>query len=137
MNKGNESATGLEANALLEAGVTGMRIGNIYVFSKSFRRKRILFVSKPGGEWIAACVCEALNTVVIVPLHKEQAADLLLGRKRPIDEVLPNVPRELREIFITGTTPAEFDVMMKGEPKPKEAYESLGYDFENREELMA
>ena len=38
------------------------------------------------------------------------------------------MPRELREIFITGTTPAEYDELL-GTVKSRED-RKLGYDFE-------
>lgn len=109
MEKNEGNAVRLNSAALAAAGVTGMAVGGNRLFSKGFGNKEIIFVEGTDGQWMATCTCDALDCGVAVHMTEEQAAELLLGRRRPIDQILPQVERELREIFITGTTSAEFD----------------------------
>jgi hypothetical protein len=58
------------------------------------------------------------------------------GRRTvPIQELFPDLPAPLRELFITGTSPAEYDAMLGQCPKAKAAfirkYTPLGYVFES------
>ena len=87
----------------------------------------ILIEQLPDGSRTAACWCSALGQIVLVPLKAEQAGEILSKNRRNIDTILPDTPPPMREIFITGLTPAEFDLRMRGKLRRKEDYEKLGY----------
>ena len=89
--------------------------------------KDILIEQQPDGSRIASCWCSALFQLVQVPLTAEQADEILSEDRRSIDAILPDTPPPMREIFITGLTPAEFDWAMWRRLRPEEDYEKLGY----------
>ena len=74
--------------------------------------------------------CDIFPEAVIKIEVTTAQADALENRPRPaVQVIVPNMPRDLREIFITGTTPAEYDKLL-GTVKSREEYAKLGYDFE-------
>ena len=89
--------------------------------------KDILIEEQPDGSRTAACWCSALGRIVLVPLTAEQGEEILSENRRNLDTILPDTPPPMREIFITGLTPAEFDLMMRGRLRPAEDYKKLGY----------
>ena len=75
-----------------------------------------IFIAKCGdGMWLASCWCSVLLNVVLVPLTTEQVEEIISDCPRSIDEILPDTPPPLREIFLTGLTPAEFEQIQEGE----------------------
>ena len=64
-----------------------------------------------------------------IPLTEEQAREILGPNRRNINILLPDTPRPLREVFVTGTTPAEWDLMVSGKVKEQAHYEGLNYVF--------
>ena len=69
-----------------------------------------IFIEKtPAGEWSASCWCTVLQKQVEIPLTAQQVEEILSDHRRCINEVLPDTPPPLREIFLTGLTPAEFE----------------------------
>ena len=91
--------------------------------------KEITIEQQPDDSWSASCWCSVFKQTVRFPISGAQATELLSADCRNIQEVLPDTPRQLREIFLTGATPAEFDKLMSGRAKPKENYTGLGYDY--------
>jgi hypothetical protein len=96
--------------------------------------KEIHIVEEDDGSHFAWCMCSATGAIVRVPLTREQAFDILLARlsRRNIQEILPSVAKELREIFASGLTPAEFDLSVTGRMRRLKFYEKLGYAFLGR-----
>ena len=92
--------------------------------------KLIAFTSQPDGYWIATCTCNVLNCSIRFPLTADEVSQLLLpdSQRLLIQHLLPNTSRWLREIFITGTTPAEFDLNVMGKLRPLRFYRKLGYE---------
>lgn len=76
---------------------------------------------------IARCPCTRLKSEVQVPLTPAQATELFVGSSRSIAQVLPDHPPALREIFITGTTPAEWDATFRRRLRPANEYRAMGY----------
>jgi hypothetical protein len=75
-----------------------------------------IFIDKRGdGMWLASCWCSVLHKMVQVPLTAEQVEEIISASRRCIDEILPDTPPPLREIFLTGLTPAEFEQVPDGE----------------------
>lgn len=83
----------------------------------------------PDGQAIARCPCHRLQSEINISLTQAQALELLQPRwsRRSIHEVLPNHPPEIREVFITGTTPAEWDADIRRRMHPAAHYLALGY----------
>ena len=100
--------------------------------SRRFGSKEVTFMELEHDRWMAICVCEVLDCCVVVALTVGQVRELSMGRteRRAIHEVLPNVCLEVREIFITGMTPVEFDQRVRSRVLPKNVYEKMGYVFE-------
>ncbi len=98
------------------------------------RGKEIYVVEREDGSHFAWCMCWGLGAIFQVPLTRKQAAEIVLPRPRPynMQEILSELPKELREIFTSGMTPAEFDLRMTGKLRPMKFYESLGYAFLRR-----
>lgn len=70
------------------------------------------------------CDCDVFpDACVQVFVSPEQAEELMLPRtqRRLIQAILPEHSREIREMLLFGTTPAEWDEMY-GEVKPIEQY---------------
>jgi len=93
--------------------------------------KDVYIAELTDGSWCGVCACNALYAMVKIPLTTEQAQEILSGHRRDINEVLPDTDRALREVFITGTTPAEWDLMLTGHVKPEEEYAELAYVFQS------
>lgn len=98
-------------------------------FYLSVHGKSVAFLERAGGCWEASCACTALSATVTFLLAEAQVLELVSIKCRRIDAVLPQTPPALREIFISGLTPAEFDLAMTGRVRPKPAYLRLGYHF--------
>lgn len=104
-------------------------------YIKDFGTKKLYFEQQEDGSWLAHCTCQAMQARVEVRLTADQAQELRAQYRewapggRPIQDILANVPRQLREIFVTGLTPAEWDLTMCGEPFQKRNYAELGYVF--------
>ena len=64
--------------------------------------------------WLAICWCNASHRQVLVPLTEAQAEELIWVSERPITELSPGMPSPIREIFLTGLTPAEFAQIQEG-----------------------
>lgn len=94
--------------------------------------KSICFSKAKDGRCLCGCICGALGCPIALWVTTEQAVELLRGRlaRRSISEILPDTPPLLREMFITGITPAEFDLMIHNSLQSAEAYEQLGYRFD-------
>ena len=65
-----------------------------------------------------------------IPLTDPQAREIFSGTTRLIQDVLPDMHPALREIFVTGITPAEFDLNVRGQLQAEAVYANLGYLFE-------
>lgn len=92
--------------------------------------KKIYGVESAPGNVTLRVDCKVFPEAVIKIEVTTAQADALENRPRPAVQVIaPNMPRELREIFITGTTPAEYDELL-GTVKSREGYAKLGYDFD-------
>ena len=92
--------------------------------------KKVYGVESAPGIVTLRVDCNVFPEAVIKIEVTTAQADALENRPRPAVQVIaPNMPRELREIFITGTTPAEYDELL-GTVKSREEYAKLGYDFD-------
>lgn len=92
--------------------------------------KHITVEEQPDGTWLASCPCHAMQTVLRVRLNADQVNELFGKERRHMQEVMPEVDPKVREIFISGITPAEFDLEFRRKLKPKKVYAELGYEFE-------
>ena len=92
--------------------------------------KEINIEVQPDGFCWASCWCSVFKQMVRFPISGEQATALLGSDRRNLQELLPDTSPKLREIFITGHTPAEWDVMLLGRAKPEREYIGLGYLFD-------
>ena len=77
--------------------------------------KDIRIEESQDGTWSASCWCSVSQKTVLIPLTAEQAKEIVSDSRRCIDEILPDTPPPLREIFLTGLTPAEFEQVPDGE----------------------
>jgi hypothetical protein len=87
--------------------------------------KKIYGVGLPDGRYRMICDCDVYpNCLVEVYVTAGQANALASGRgeRKSVQSILPDAPRELREIFISGTTPAEWDKDFRGKVKKPEKY---------------
>ena len=77
--------------------------------------KDILLEKTEDGNWLASCWCSVTGKLVKFPITEPQVAEILSADRRNIDEILPDTPAPLREIFLTGLTPEEFSQMADAE----------------------
>lgn len=76
-----------------------------------------------GERATALCDCEVYTDhCVEVHMTLAQALEIAGGARRSIQDILPDVAKEVREVFISGTTPAEWDELFGARAKPAEAY---------------
>ncbi len=92
--------------------------------------KQITMDEQPDGTWLARCPCRALQPILRVRLSADQVKELFSKERRPMQTVLPEVGPKVREVFISGLTPAEFDLEFCRKLRPRKVYADLGYDFE-------
>lgn len=79
--------------------------------------------------------CNTTGGMLRIPISEQQAADfnpVSGARTKTIPEIFPELAPELREVFISGTTPAEWqETFGGGEPFTREQLMSLYfYEFE-------
>lgn len=84
------------------------------------------------------CDCAEAPTAYIEFHIPTEVAEIIFSdqpRPRNIQNLLPDLLPALREIFITGTTPAEFDAIFGAVPEDlaafKAKYAPLGYHFQD------
>ena len=82
--------------------------------------KDILLEKTEDGNWLASCWCSVWAKRVQFPLTEEQVEKIVSKSRENIQEILPDTPPAMREIFLTGMTAAEFELL---------AFEE-GYDIE-------
>src|SRR5665213_1047821 len=93
--------------------------------------KKIYGVESALGKVTLRVDCDVFPEAVIeIEVTRAQADALENPRATLITAILPSMPKELREIFITGMTPAEWDELFGGGPGSQETYAALGYCFE-------
>lgn len=106
---------------------------NIRLFM--FAGKEVFLVKNPDNSFRFFCPCEVLDATVQVPLTAEQAEEIFCrerSERRYIGEILPHLPPPVQEMFISGTTPAEWDVKVIGrKARSNEEYVQLGYVFDD------
>ena len=85
---------------------------------------------------------DVVPAMLRVKLTPEQAYELTNERRtRHMQDILPDLPVSVREVFISGKTPAEWDAMTDGQYQKKlrsekgyaaikEKLKTLGYEFE-------
>jgi hypothetical protein len=75
--------------------------------------------------------CSALSAQIEIPLSAAQAHELIAAdyqeTQRDIQENLPDTLRQVRETFIPGITPAQWDLAFRGKLRPRGFYAKLGY----------
>lgn len=79
------------------------------------------------GNVVIAFDCDVYPAAVIEVTVTPREFDLLYARSegkrdKLMQEIVPHVDKALREIFISGYTPAEFDKAMTGKVKPMNQY---------------
>ncbi len=89
--------------------------------------KLIVFEPATIGTCTAKCFCNEFECEVRVPLEIEQMHELLSPDRGRIQDILPEMDTRVREIFVSGITPAEFDGIFSGKPKSRDVYDDLGY----------
>ncbi len=92
--------------------------------------KVVLFEPQLDGAVRVSCFCTVLKQTLSVVLTEKEAREVISRRQRAIQEVLPNINYRVREIFLTGLTPAEFDISLRGKLSSREVYARIGYQFE-------
>jgi hypothetical protein len=109
-------------------------------YEKSLGSKTIYGFEQDDGRIKAMAECEVYGPIasVIVLLTKAQAEKLFAdNRTELIQDILPDVPREVREVFISGTTPAEYDFISGRPVKSLKAYGCYEWDPEDISDEMA
>src|ERR1017187_2961784 len=79
--------------------------------------KHILLEPTNTGQWPVSCFCSVSKKRVQFEITEEQVAEILSPNGRNVDEILPDTPALLREIFLTGLTPAEFEQIPRDESR--------------------
>ncbi len=88
-----------------------------------------ILVSSVGSYAMVDCNEFGEVALVRVELTPEQVARLI-SRTENAQDILPNVPKEVREIFNVGITPAEWDAAMDGRRRHWRYYQKeMGYVF--------
>ena len=83
------------------------------------------------------CDCDVFPDACVQVFVTQAQADELVSRaerrreSKLLQDILPDQPAAIREIFISGTTPAEWDAIFHGVTKPIEQYGCYKYDDEN------
>ncbi len=79
--------------------------------------KTMTLERQPDGQVIARCRCPRLQSELQILLTEAQAEELMLPwqARRNIAEVLPTHPPVIREVFLSGTTPGEWDADFRRE----------------------
>ncbi len=92
-------------------------------------QKAIRFENTAEGNVTAVCACNCLETEIRISLTQSQAAELMMPRqtRRHVQDILPNHSKEVREVFISGTTPAEYDQAFFRRMRTPEEYTAMGY----------
>ena len=90
--------------------------------------KNILLEQIGDGMWLASCPCSVTGKLVKFPITEPQVAEILAADRRNIDEILPDTPAPLREIFLTGLTPAEFNQILSADEFDVDHEEECGPD---------
>ena len=94
--------------------------------------KKIYGLESASGKVTLRVDCTVFpEAVVEIEVTRAQADALANRHATLITAIVPDMPKELREIFITGTTPAEWDELFGGGPGSRETYAALGYCFES------
>ncbi len=106
---------------------------NMKIYIVMIGRKMMNLMEVDDGTIKITCPCYALNRVVVVKLTRAQAEEIFCRdrtNRRMVRDILPDTPPQVQEIFISGTTPAEWDINVLGrKAQSKEAYSKLGYYF--------
>ncbi len=107
------------------------------VFELQRGRKTIYGMAEADGTVTVMVDCDQINGDGMVKFSIPAAlAEKVFNpeRREHIQDIAPNLRKEWREIFISGTTPAEYDVLRGDLPKTRAAflkkYQPLGYVFE-------
>lgn len=113
--------------------------GNVRIESLANRHtvaagKIIAFEHGFDNNWTAKCFCNELDCEVHLPVTREQMNELLIPDRRIVQEILPETDKQLREIFLSGLTPAEFDRAFSGRLQDREEYRALGYKLRSSQE---
>lgn len=82
--------------------------------------KDIRLEKTEDGNWLVSCWCSVWARRVQFPMKQEHVENIISNSGQNIQEILPDTPPALREIFLTGMTAAEFELL---------AFEE-GYDVE-------
>ena len=133
MEKGVKTSEEVDGKALLEESERNFKPGR-GSFGRTFGLKEVTFLEIKHDQWMAICECNVFDCCLVVPLTVNQVSELSMprGERRAIREILNGCP-EVGEIFISGTTPAEFDTQIRGKAREKKVYEKMGYVFEEEE----
>ncbi len=106
-----------------------MPFNMIHTTTLDMGQKRLRFEHTGGDAVLVRCPCHRLQSELHVTLTKAQAEELLAPRwlRRNIDEILPDHAPAIREVFLSGTTPAEWDADMMRKMRSAKDYLALGY----------
>jgi len=100
-------------------------------------RKSISGFLMKDGRVRLLCDCDVFpHACVQVFVTPAQAEELVVRAEyrhkgRLIQDVLPDHPKAIRDVFAVGVTPAEWDEMFEGGAKPIAQYGCYKYDDEN------
>jgi hypothetical protein len=99
-------------------------------FELHFGSKKLYGIADDAGRVTLRTDCtEFPDAVVEIRLTAAQAEALEQPRRATITSIIPEIAPAVREIFISGTTPAEWDALFNGKLRSQAAYEELGYRF--------
>src|SRR5882672_5348008 len=101
-----------------------------------FAGKKFYVVETSANLFNVFCPCSVLNRYIKVTMTGEQVEEVLLrerGKRRFMEDIFPDLPPPVREIFISGTTPAEWAALVLGiGARSDEFYASFGYVFSEK-----
>lgn len=106
-------------------------------YEKPIGRRKIYGVPNEDGSYDIVADCTIYpDAVVRFQVTAKAAASYFTDDPRPaIQDIFPDLPGDLRELLITGVTPAEWDIKCKGQAPPRtiaefrSIYEPRGYRF--------
>lgn len=85
-------------------------------------QKKIYGIEEPPGTVTVLVDCDVYELAKF-KVTKQQAEELFAQpRQKKIQDIVPELHPALREVFVTGMSPAEWDQCMCGEVKPVESY---------------
>lgn len=96
--------------------------------------RKTIYLDTDTNTAIVDCCSIGDVSALHIQLTADQRRRLGTGNQRRtecIQDILPNVPHQVREVFVSGQTPAEWDETFNGGRKHWRHYQDLGYVFDD------